>query len=797
MIEPREIKGLTAEEVKRHIENGKYNKQPKSLTPTVGKIILKNTLTLFNLLNFAIAFALILIGEWKNSMFVGIALCNMVMGIFQELRAKKTLDKLAILARSKVAVVRNGEQTLIDQEEVVIDDIICLTTGNQICADSEVICSEGLEVDESLLTGEPDKIVKREGDTVMSGSFAVAGRAFIKVKAVGSDNYATALTVEAKKEKSSSSQLMRTINNIIRVLTIVIIPVGVLLFMSKYTDGYSIADSIRSTAPAIIGMIPEGLILLTGVTMTVGALKLAKRKALVQSLPSIETLARVDVLCLDKTGTITDGTLGFQKFILPDGAKEEEIKYIIAELSGALEDNNATAIALSETFGSHKKWKPLVKTPFSSARKWSGVSFAEKGTYILGAPAFVFPEKNQPFFKTVSEYAGQGFRVLCLAFSPENMNDGEGQLPGNLRCTALLIMSDNIRKEAPDTFRFFADEGVTLKVISGDDPLTVSIIASRAGIAEAGKYIDMSELDENGDFQEIVEEYVVFGRVSPQQKKALIKAIKKNGHTACMTGDGVNDVLAMKEADCSVAMINGSDAARSASDFVLMTSDFSAMVMVLQEGRQVINNIETVSALYLVKTIYSTMLSFIYMFIPHPYPFDPIQMMPINSLAVAIPSFFLALRKNIRKPEGKFLKNVLENSLPAALVVVLSIVYLQMAGILFQLPKKEISTMCVLVTGIIGFSLLYKISKPIDWKIKGLFILLISVFLLSFIVPISRNFIGFDGVLTRNIYFYIPLIYAGPQFFYTLSAFVNKIGSREKKIKNKIKSKIKIRRKKR
>ena len=631
------------------------------MTVSIGQIFRKNTFTLFNFIVLALFIVILITArEIKNLFFLVTALANTGLGIIQEIRSKKTLDKLSILARAKAEVLREGQIILIDQEEVVLDDILYLETGMQICADSEVVSSEGCEVDESLLTGESDKILKNPGDTLMSGSFLTAGRAYAKVVRVGKDNFATALTIEAKKEKKPKSKLLGSINSIIKILTILIIPIGTLLVYRQYTITKDIETTILGSSAGILGMIPDGLILLTGITLTVGALNLARRKALVQSMSSIETLARVDVICLDKTGTITDGTLSFEKFILPQGASENEIRYIIAEISGGLNDNNSTAKALVKSFGTHNSWNTSVKVPFSSERKWSGVTFDKYGTYIIGAPKFIFPGGDQPFFKAVKENSEKGYRVLCLAHSPVSLD--EGKLPPNLKCIALVVISDNIRKEAPDTFKFFENEGVTLKVISGDDPMTVSVIAAKAGIKGSELYVDMSTYPDKHDFSGIVEKYVVFGRVSPRQKKALVKALKRNGHTTCMTGDGVNDVLAMKEADCSIAMINGSDAARGASDFVLMTSDFSAMEKVLYEGRKVINNIENVSSLFLVKTIYSTILCLIYIIIPFPYPFTTATMLPISQLAVGIPSFFLALRKNTKKPEGKFFSNVLEKN---------------------------------------------------------------------------------------------------------------------------------------
>ncbi|HCC35019.1 MAG TPA: magnesium-transporting ATPase [Ruminococcaceae bacterium] len=770
------LSGLTSVQVQQRRQAGMSNIQPQGMTPSTGKIIRNNVCTLFNLINLILAVAILLVGHPENILFLGIAVCNTLMGIIQELRAKRTLDRLAILSKSTVQVVRDGCTVKIDQEDIVLDDVMLVSTGSQICADGTVLLSEGMEADESLLTGESDKIRKEKGSQVLSGSFVTAGRAYVKVTSVGRDSYATKLTMEAKKEKKSKSPLMRNLQNIIRVLTFVIIPLGGILFYSQYTNSGDLRASVLGASAAMLGMIPEGLIMLTGITLTLGALKLARHKAMVQSLGSIETLARVDVLCLDKTGTITDGTLSFEKLVPVNDTSHDYAGRIISELMGALRDDNATAKALRETFGSGCEWIPARTVPFSSDRKWSGVSYENEGSFILGAPGSVFKkEEHEELFEAVRQYAAKGFRVLCLAHSGAIMEDVV--LPEELSCLSLIILSDTVRAEAPETFRYFAGEGVTLKVISGDDPLTVSTVAEKAGIADSDRYIDMSHFDEQADYGELAKAYTVFGRVSPGQKRELVKALKEAGHTVCMTGDGVNDVPAMKEADCSVAMIAGSDAARGASDFVLMTSDFSAMVRVLREGRQVINNIETVASLYLVKTIFSALLSLVYIFIPYPYPFAPLQMTPINFLTVGAPSFFLALRKNIKKPEGKFLENVLEYALPAAVTVVLSILVVQLAGIFFNLSQGEISTMNVILTGAVGFAVLWRVARPLTGVIRAMLLGLMLAFVLMFMIV--GDFFMLESLFTRNVFFYLPLVCMGS---FLMDIFGKAVKSSEKLI---------------
>lgn len=768
--------GLSDADVALRLECGAGNSLPHEMTSSIGKIVRKNVLTPFNLINALLALALVLVGHPRNALFFLIAVINTLMGIFQEIRAKRTLDRLSVLASGKTAVIRNGRLAGIPHEQVVLDDILALEAGRQVCADALVVDSDGLEVDESLLTGESDHIQKHPGDTVLSGSFVVAGYGYARVQAVGAQSYAGQINARAKEEKKQNAPLLRTLNTIIKVLAVVIIPVGLLLFFNQYTGPENLDTSVLGAAAAMVGMIPEGLVLLTGITLTLGALKLAQRKALVQSLPSIETLARADVLCLDKTGTITDGTLSFEDVLPLDDSSPQQVGQILAEMMAALQDENATAKALRQAFPQGGQWQAGHCIPFSSKRKWSGATFAQQGSYVLGAPGFVFPQGEYAWRETVKQYAAKGLRVLCLAHSSAPLT--KPTLPAGLSPVALVVLSDTIRPEAPATFRHFANEGVTLKVISGDDAQTVSTIAEKAGIEGAERYIDFSTAPPNIDYGFLAEKYTVFGRVSPEQKKQLVAALKAGGHTVAMTGDGVNDVLALKEADCGIAMLSGSEAARGAADFVLMTSDFSAMVDVLNEGRRVINNIENVASLYLVKTIYSILLSFLYVFIPYPYPFAPLQMTPINSLTVGIPTFFLALRPNSQKPKGLFLLNVLQNSVPAAISVVFNILIIQLAGYCFGLSQLETSTMNVLLTGVVGFRLLVKVTgKAGVWE-KVMLVLLGVCFIGAFLL--MGDFFGLGNLFTRNAFFYVPLLYFSPRLFDVLSGWVEVVYKKEK-----------------
>lgn len=760
--------GLTEKEVNKRIDNNLINIQPDNLTKSVKDIVKGNVITLFNILNLVLAVIIISMGELKNAIFIGVAISNTIIGIYQELKFKKTIDELTILAENKVSVIRDGNMKDISQEKLVLDDIFLIKEGGQIPTDGTIVKTDSVEVDESLLTGEPDNISKEKGDSVLSGSFIISGKAYIRVTSVGKDNYATRLSIEAKSEEDKKSKLMRSIDNIIRVLTIIIVPIGLLLFYSSYRQGDSFRISVLSASAAMLGMIPEGLILLTSVTFAVGAMNLAKHKTLVQTLPSIETLARADILCLDKTGTITDGNLTLEEIIPLYDFDKYNMKIILSEIMRALDDNNATAKAIKESVSGDLHYNTIARTPFSSSRKWSGATFEEKGSYLIGSPEFLFNKIDDNSNKLIDKYINRGLRVLALGYSKETINNN--RIPNNLTLKGLLIFSDNLRSNSVETFEYFVNEGVQLKIISGDNAVTVSNIANQAKIPNSDKYIDMSKVSEYDNYKELANEYTVFGRVSPHQKRELIRGLKENEKTVCMTGDGVNDILALKEADCAVAMAGGSDAAKSVSDFVLMNKDFGSMVEVLKEGRRVINNIENVSSLYLIKTIYSTVLALLFIFLPFAYPFSPLQMSPINSLTVGIPSFILALEANYKKPDGKFLSNVLENSVPAAITVIFNIIIIQLAGLAFNLKFEETSTMSVLLTGVVGFIVLYKVSKPLDWKknlmLITLFLLFISVF------TYFREFFNFESLFTRNVFFYLPLIFFSRESFSYINSFV-------------------------
>lgn len=725
--------GLSSEQVKQQKERGNVNKAVSSPSRSVGRIVFDNVFTLFNILNCIIAAMVLAVGSFRNLLFMGVVISNTAIGIFQEIRAKRTVDKLTILTEPKISVVRDSKVCEIAAENVVLNDIMVLSAGNQIIADGTVLYSEGFEVDESLITGESDTIHKSVDSEVLSGSFVTAGVAYVRVMRVGKDNYAAKLTVEARREKKAHSELMTTLNKIVKVLTFAIIPIGVLLFVSQYfLGGIPFNKVVTGTAAALIGMIPEGLILLTSIAFAVSVINLGKQKTLVQSMPCIENLARVDVLCLDKTGTITSGSLQFEKLDLLSGEKDEAAEGLSALLH-ALPDKNQTHEALTAAFTTDPGWEKLKAIPFSSARKYSGVTFKDKGTWVLGAPEFVLRSGYEEVRQKCEEAARDGYRVMVLAFS-QNAFESE-DLPEGITASALLLLSDTIRPEAPSTFEYFKKQGVEIKVISGDNPTTVAAVARRAGLSNADRCIDMNTLtDDSTDYKKLVEEYTVFGRVTPYQKCEFLRALKANGHTVAMTGDGVNDVLALKEADCSIAMPHGSDAARQIADVVLLNSNFSSMTNVVLEGRRVINNIERVATLYLVKMVYSCLMAVVFILISLPFPFVPIQHTVSNALTIGIPSFFLALEPNKERVKGSFLQKVMLRSVPAGLSVVISSLLIQLSGYLLSLSLNEISAITIIVSTFIGYVVLFNVCKPFDIKKVVLFVLMVLGYILALLI---------------------------------------------------------------
>ena len=721
--------GLSEEQVRQRTRQGLHNGSAAIHTKTEGQIIRENVLTFFNILNFALALAVILVGSFRSTVFLGVILANIFIGSFQSIRAKRTLDKLSIVSAPKAVVLREGQKREIPVEEVVLDDILALSAGNQICSDAVVAAGE-CEVNESLITGESDPILKHPGDSLLSGSFIVSGNALAQVEHVGADNYATKITGDAKYMKQRNSEIMDSIDRIVKVVGFGILPIGALLFWKQFfVLGDTLQNSVVSTTAAMVGMIPEGLVLLVSVCFAVSVVKLSARKTLVRDLYCVETLARVDTLCLDKTGTITEGTMQVDELVPFEGVTQQEMDAALNGLVSNLQDSNPTFQAIQERYPQPSPWRASTLVPFSSARKWSGAFFPGRGAFVMGAGEFILGEGFSAIREQVEGYSQQGQRVLLLAQSQEDF-DGQA-LPGQLRLLGLVLISDKIRREAPRTLRYFADQGVDLKVISGDNAVTVANIARKAGLEHADKYVDATTLRTEEDIRRAVNEYSVFGRVTPQQKLSFVKALKAQGHTVAMTGDGVNDVLALKEADCSIAMASGSDAARTVSSLVLLDSNFASMPVVVQEGRRSINNLQRSSSLFLAKTIFSALIAVLFIFINYSYPFQPVQQTLISTLTIGTPSFILALEPNKDRLRGKFILNVIRQSIPAALTMTTNIVLLCALSGPLGLSNQDMSTLAVVLTCLTGFIMLFKISTPFNGLRGALFGVLLAAFVAS------------------------------------------------------------------
>ncbi|MCO6017196.1 HAD-IC family P-type ATPase [Carnobacterium divergens] len=767
-----DLKGLSMKEVKEKIAQGANNQPQKPLTKSVGKIFFDNICTLFNGINLVMAGLILTTGSYKNLLFLGVIFANTSIGIYQEIRAKHSIDKLSLLNQAKVTVVREGDFVDIEQEELVTNDLVMIRRGEQICVDGIVIATNGFEVDESQLTGESDAIKKTVGDSILSGSYVTGGNGYVEALKIGQDSYVNQLSIEAKKEKNSTSELMRTLNRLVKGLTFAILPIGLLLFFSGYLGGLAISKAILGTTAAIIGMIPEGLILITSIALAVGIVNLTKKKVLVKTMGSIETLARVDLLCLDKTGTLTNGELTVSEFIVANGVQVDQLKAVIGALVKGLEDDNPTSMALQKAVDKNEEWKLIESVPFSSARKWSGATFDTNKTYVMGAPEYVFSTLSKADQHSVNQASEMGKRVLAIASSSTGFVNH--QLPEQLSLLGFVYMEDTIRAEAPATLKYFNQQGVAIRIISGDNPKTVAHIAERVGVEDAKQAIDMSQVDKEADLSEIIAKYRVFGRVSPTQKRELIQAMQKAGHTVGMTGDGVNDILALKTADCGIAMAEGSTAAKSVSDFVLLDSNFDSLVGVVMEGRRVVNNIQRVASLYLTKTVYSAILAVLFIFMNQAYPFQPIQLSPINALTVGIPSFFLALRPNYAQIKGGFFKNVMKPALTAGILVVLYICMILVLGTIWHLDYSITSTLSVLLTGMVCFTSLIYVANPLSKKVIGLISSLIVVFLLIFLF--FGNFFSLVSIFNKELLvFAVPLIVTVVPMYHLMVKLVRKL----------------------
>lgn len=713
--------GLNYKQVNKRKEENLINIDTTVKTKSVKSIIVSNFFTLFNIMNFILALLIFFVGAYKNLLFIIIVILNTLISTIQEIYSKKTIDKLSLLAQTKANVIRDGKKEKISNFELVLDDVIELNAGDQIPTDS-VILNGKIEVNEALLTGEPDNIEKGEGDRLLSGSYLVSGKCFAKVEHIGKENYVAKISNEAKSKRKVNSEIMNSLNKIIKIISFVIIPVGILLFFNQLDlQGSDFKQAIVSTVAALIGMIPEGLVLLTSTVLAVSVTRLAKKKVLVQELYCIETLARVDVLCLDKTGTITEGKMSVDKIIPANNYTEKDVQEILEILGTYSEDKNSTIEAIRAKFKTNKKLTVKESMPFKSSNKWSGISL-EDATYILGAPE-VISKNKQEVEKYISEY-----RVVAIGKSAERLNN---KLPEKIEIIGYVLISDIIRKNSKEILSYFEKQGVEIKLISGDNPITVSNIAKKAGVKDYTNYIDARTLKTDEEIREAAIKYTIFGRVTPEQKKQIILALKEKKHTVAMTGDGVNDVSALKNADCSITVANGSDAARNVSQLVLLDSDFKSMPNIVDEGRRTINNIQRSATLFLVKTIYATILAILFVFVNMPYPFIPIQLTLINLVVTGIPSVILALEPNKDRIKGKFIINIIKRALPTALTVVTNIIIIGIISKIYNIDETNYSSVCVVVTAITGFILLFKISRPLNLSRAILFIGVITIFVVG------------------------------------------------------------------
>lgn len=725
--------GLSPEQVKQRIQQGLSNVDTGAKTKTEGQIIKSNVFTFFNVLNFILAGCVILVGDYKNILFLGIVFWNILIGSFQEIRSKRIIDKLSLISAPKANLIRSGKQVLVAVNEIVLDDVILLTAGKQIPSDSIVMEGE-VEVNESLITGESDPVLKYPGDSLLSSSFVVSGSCTAKVEHVAADNYANKIAGDAGYVKPRNSRIMDSVDLIIKVIGFMLIPIGGLLFYKNhYVLGLSLQDSVVKAVGSMNGMIPEGLVLLTSVVFAVSVIRLAMHKTLVQDLYCVETLARVDVLCLDKTGTITEGTMQVDEMLPFYGYTEDDMKAAMALLVGSLSDDNPTFNAVAAFVGENTERLAADELiPFSSARKWSGAYFADKGAYIMGASEFILGEAFSQIKDVVKPYAEKGQRVLLLAKSDTAFQGKD--LPAAIECVGLIVISDKIRREAPRTLRYFADQGVDLKIISGDNAVTVASIAEKAGLEHAQDYIDASVLQTEDEIKQALKKYSVFGRVTPQQKLQFVKALKEDDHTVAMTGDGVNDVLALKEADCSIAMASGSDAARTVSSLVLLDSNFASMPLVVQEGRRSINNLQRSASLFLSKTIFMALIGVLFIFLNYAYPFEPIQLTLYSTLTIGVPSFILALEPNHERLRGDFLKNVIQKAFPTGLTMTVNILMLCALSATFGITNEQLSTVAILVTTITGFMMLFRVCAPFNGLRGIMLILLLTGFISAFTI---------------------------------------------------------------
>lgn len=775
-----EFNGLTAAEVNARIEAGKINIADDSSDRTTGKIIRDNLLTYFNLIFLVITVLLCIAGAFRDLTFLPIIIGNILIGIVQELRAKKTLDKMKILNAGHAVVIREGKRQKVTAEELVIDDLIWLSSGDAICADSVVVSGE-ITVNESMLTGEADGIVKKENEELLSGSFVVSGEGYARLTRVGNDSYISKLTNEAKAlKKGEESEMIRSINMFVKVIGIIIIPMSVILFVQAFVfRNASFRTSITSMVASIIGLIPEGLYLLTTLALAVSMMKLAKDKVLLHDMKSIESLARVDVLCVDKTGTITKPEMTVTEIVSCDDSMNEVFTdYVMSSI-----DNNATAVALKKYLNDNNvmngKRTASKVYPFNSTVKYGAMAF-NGDYYVLGAPEFIIKTGFNNLKDDISQYTTKGYRVIVLAKAESLTRDGV--IDGEILPLGFVVLANEIRDNAVETFTYFKEQGVAIKVISGDNPATVSEVARQAGIENAEKYVDASTLTDNLMISEAIAKYTVFGRVTPKQKQQFVKALKMQGHTVAMTGDGVNDILALKDADCSVAMASGSEATAQAAQIVLLDSDFSRMPEIVLEGRRVVNNVQRSASLFLVKNLFSLLLTIFSTVLMISYPLMPSQVSLISMFTIGIPGFLLALEPNKSRIKGHFLGNVLLKALPAGLTDFFAVSALVICGHVFNIPSTDIATASTLLIAVVGFMIMIKISHPFNKSKYG--ILALNIFGLIFCGLFLDNLFAMSDMSNICILLTIVFGFAAESMFRYITIFVEFIQNRMRKKKN-------------
>lgn len=724
------FQGLTQAEVEARIADGQVNAIQDSSNRSVKDIVMGNTLTFFNFINIVLLALVLSVRSYKNMLFIFIIIANTLIGIFQEIKAKITLDKLKILTVSHVDVIRDGVKKSVTVSELVKDDVILLKSGGQIPADGVILDGE-VDVNESLLTGESDSIHKTCGSKVLSGSFVTSGKAMCLLTEVGHDCYMEKLSSEAKQFKRYKTELQRNLDTILKFISIIIVPLGIILFAKQYwISGSTYEQAALDTVAAVLGMIPEGLVLLTSVALALGAVRLARRSTLVRELFCIETLARVDTLCLDKTGTITEGHLCVQG---EESVKEDvDLEQLMGRMVATLGDENETFQALRQHYKRNQSTNTKLVLPFSSERKFSGVVFEGEGTYLMGAYQFIFPQADPAVLEKIAEYASQGLRVLTVAHSPNEMTDYT--LAEDFEIVGFVFMTDVVRKNAPDILGYFEEQGVDLKVISGDDPVTVAAIAARAGLKDADKYIDATTIHTDEEMKDAILKYSVFGRVTPKQKQQMVRLLKQNGRTVAMTGDGVNDVLALKDADVSIAMASGSEAAKNTANLVLLNSDFASLPHIVNEGRRVINNIKAAASMFLIKTGFSVLTALLTIIVGQNYPFQPIQLSVINGCAVAIPTMLLQLEPSFQKVNKHFFREVLRMSMPAAITITAMITIINNIGHSIGTPREMLSTVCVLATGWVYLITLRQVYSPMTGYRKFVIYLMQTAYLVAMVI---------------------------------------------------------------